>query len=183
MGSRTFHIVLTITSKSCTLQSSLLPPLLSLLELLLVVITEKLLLHQPKPLLSLLLLLLSYQPSLLLSKLLVLWRLFLEKVLLQSLLQPMMLLPRFLQILSMGFWLTKKPSQPEMFHMEQLLLRQLGERRSRSQEIGTSASSHLPVKLVLLPSIFLLQMVSFILLILCSSSHMIFWGITVIFYT
>merc|ERR1712228_1143468 len=97
------------------------PPLLSLLELLLVVITEKLLLHQ-----------------------------------------PMMPLPRFLQILSMGFWLTKKPSQlffsamwflalpskPEMFHMEQLLLRQLGERRSRSQEIDTSASSHLPVKLV-----------------------------------
>merc|ERR1711872_561584 len=114
MGSQSYYIDRkTPLQSSCTPQQqlSLLPPLLSLLELLLVVITEKPLLHQPKQLLSLLLLLLSYRPSWLLSKLLDLWRLFQEKVLSLSSLLPMMLSPRFLQILSMGFLPTKKPSQ------------------------------------------------------------------------
>merc|ERR1711915_591589 len=60
--------------QSCTLPHHLLPllPFLSLLELLLVVITEKLLLLQPKQLPSLQLPHLSCQPFLLLSKLLIL---------------------------------------------------------------------------------------------------------------
>merc|ERR1712228_376347 len=48
-------------------------------------------------------LLLSYRPFLQLSKLLVLWRLYQEKVLSLSLLLPMMLSPRFLLILSMVY--------------------------------------------------------------------------------
>merc|ERR1712083_235310 len=78
---------------------------------------EKQLLHPPKQWRSLLLPPLSYRPFLLLLKLLVMLRLFQEKVLSLSSLLPMMLLPRFLPILSMGFWLTKKLSQLSSFAM------------------------------------------------------------------
>merc|ERR1739838_1000588 len=85
------------------------------------------------------------------------WRLYLERDLSLSLLLLMMLLPRYLQMLSPVFLQTRMLSQlsssamlfPEllsrlkMFLMAPLLSRQQEERRSRSPGTDTSTSSHL----------------------------------------
>merc|ERR1712123_218730 len=85
------------------------------------------------------------------------WRLYLERDLSPSLLLLMMLLPRYLQMLSTAFLQTRMLSQLsssamlflellsrlEMFLMAPLLSRQQEERRLRSQGTDTSTSSHL----------------------------------------